>query len=85
MNFNFWDLQNSRFLQFVSKMSRGELIIDDNQVKPGVSSSSGDWAGEFQQQYSGGHTWADEFTRHEVSINLFKEGVCVCPSLSSVS
>lgn len=53
--------QNSKFLQFVSKMSRGELIIDDNQVKPGASSSSGDWAGEFQQQYSGGLNWADQF------------------------
>ncbi|KAI9185807.1 hypothetical protein LWI28_010838 [Acer negundo] len=32
------------------KMSRGELIIDDNQVKP---AASGDWAAEYQQQDSG--------------------------------
>ena len=25
-------IQNSKFLQFVSKMSRGELIMEDNQV-----------------------------------------------------
>lgn len=73
INFNFWDLQNSKFLQFVSKMSRGELIIDDNQVRPGASSSSGDWAGEFQQQYSGGLNWADQFVHNEVSINLVKK------------
>ncbi len=25
-------MRNSKFLQFVSKMSRGELIMEDNQV-----------------------------------------------------
>ncbi|CAH1429949.1 unnamed protein product [Lactuca virosa] len=30
---------NSKFLRFVSKMSRGALTIDDNQVRP----ASGDW------------------------------------------
>ncbi|KAF8031314.1 hypothetical protein BT93_D0494 [Corymbia citriodora subsp. variegata] len=49
--------QNSKFLQFLSKMSRGELIIDDNQVKP----APGDWASEFQQQYTAGPSWADEY------------------------
>ncbi|KAL7610549.1 hypothetical protein Lser_V15G11880 [Lactuca serriola] len=38
--------QNCKFLQFVSKMSHGELTIEDNQVKP----ASGDWANEYQQQ-----------------------------------
>ncbi|KAF8414342.1 hypothetical protein HHK36_002343 [Tetracentron sinense] len=57
--------QNSKFLQFVSKMSRGELIIDDNQVKPASLSASGDWAEEYQQQYNGGPTtWADQFLSH---------------------
>lgn len=55
--------QNSKFLQFVSKMSRGELIIDDNQVK----SAPGDWASEYQQQYDGGLTWADQFGHDEIS------------------
>ncbi|XP_052486652.1 peroxisome biogenesis protein 5 isoform X2 [Gossypium raimondii] len=54
--------QNSKFLQFVSKMSRGELIIDDNQVKP----ASENWATEYQQQYNGGASWADEFVHDEV-------------------
>ncbi|PKI35713.1 hypothetical protein CRG98_043871 [Punica granatum] len=53
--------QNSKFLQFVSKMSRGELIFDDNQVKP----ASGDWASEFQQQYNAGPSWADEYVQHD--------------------
>ncbi|KAJ4829299.1 Peroxisomal membrane signal receptor PTS1 [Turnera subulata] len=57
--------QNSKFLQFVSKMSRGELIIDDNQVKPSSMSAPGDWATEYQQQYTPG-TWADEYLRNEV-------------------
>lgn len=59
--------QNSKFLQFVSKMSRGELIIDDNQVKPSSLSAPGDWATEYQQQYTGGTSWADEYVRNEVS------------------
>ncbi|KAK6947170.1 Tetratricopeptide repeat 1 [Dillenia turbinata] len=59
--------QNSKFLQFVSKMSRGELIIDDNQVKP---STSGDWAAEYQHEYNGGLSWADEFGHTKASANL---------------
>lgn len=43
-------------------MSRGELIIDDNQVKP----APGDWASEFQQQYTAGPSWADEYVSHEL-------------------
>lgn len=54
--------QNSKFLQFVSKMSRGELIIDDNQVKP----ASGDWAAEYQVQHNGS-SWANEFVNEGVT------------------
>ncbi|KAI4321758.1 hypothetical protein MLD38_035105 [Melastoma candidum] len=49
--------QNSQFLQFLSKMSRGEVMFYDNQVKPGP----GDWATEFQQQHNAGPSWADEY------------------------
>ncbi|XP_057466175.1 peroxisome biogenesis protein 5-like [Actinidia eriantha] len=59
--------QNSKFLQFVSKMSRGEIIIEDNQMKPAVVSARGDWAAEYQQQYDGGHTWADQFMHEKLS------------------
>ncbi|XP_057984036.1 peroxisome biogenesis protein 5 isoform X3 [Malania oleifera] len=59
--------QNSKFLQFVSKMSRGELIIDDNQVKTSALSASKDWAAEYQKQYSGGVAWADQFVHDEAS------------------
>ncbi|XP_057474048.1 peroxisome biogenesis protein 5-like isoform X1 [Actinidia eriantha] len=59
--------QNSKFLQFVSKMSRGEIIIEDNQMKPAVASAPGDWAAEYQQQYDGGHTWADQFMHEKLS------------------
>ncbi|RZC65991.1 hypothetical protein C5167_009682 [Papaver somniferum] len=60
--------QNSKFLQFVSKMSRGELIIDDNQVKPAEASASGDWADEYQQKHYGIHnSWADQYARDEHS------------------
>ncbi|KAE8713745.1 Peroxisome bioproteinsis protein 5 [Hibiscus syriacus] len=62
--------QNSKFLQFVSKMSRGELIIDDNQVKP----ASENWATEYQQQYNGGASWADEFAQNEASRVLVFRG-----------
>ncbi|XP_077223215.1 peroxisome biogenesis protein 5-like [Tasmannia lanceolata] len=57
--------QNSKFLQFVSKMSRGELIVDDNQVKPAGIPLSGDWADEYQQKYEGSNSWADQFVRQE--------------------
>ncbi|GER52742.1 peroxisomal targeting signal 1 receptor [Striga asiatica] len=65
--------QNSKFLQFVSKMSRGELTIEDNQFKPATFSSPGDWATEYEQQYSGGqswlshgpHGWANEFAAEQ--------------------
>lgn len=56
--------QNSKFLQFVSKMSRGEITVEDNQMKP---AASGDWATEYQQQYGGGQTWADQFVNQEIS------------------
>ncbi|KAL6200529.1 hypothetical protein ACLB2K_030310 [Fragaria x ananassa] len=61
--------QKSRFLQFVSKMSRGELIIDDNQVKQATSSAAGDWAGEYQQQYNAGSNWANEYVHGEVELS----------------
>lgn len=53
--------QNSKFLQFVSKMSRGEITIEDNQFKP-----AGDWATEYDQQYSGGQSWANQFANEQV-------------------
>lgn len=53
-------LQNSKFLQFVSKMSRGELIVEDNQVKP-TTATAGAWANEFQEQHPA--SWATEFGR----------------------
>ncbi|KAK2439841.1 putative UDP-N-acetylglucosamine--peptide N-acetylglucosaminyltransferase SPINDLY [Trifolium repens] len=57
--------QNSKFLQFVSKMSRGELIIDDNQVKETALPAPGDWASEYQQQYNRGDAWAGEFLNNK--------------------
>ncbi|KAL0916002.1 hypothetical protein M5K25_013477 [Dendrobium thyrsiflorum] len=59
--------QNSKFLQFVSKMSRGELIVDENQIKPATESVSGDWANEFQMQYNQSSSpWADQFVREQL-------------------
>ncbi|CAO2191957.1 unnamed protein product [Urochloa humidicola] len=60
--------QNSKFFQFVSKMSRGELIIEDNQVKQGSTSQSNGWADEFQTQYNANaNSWADQFAHEELS------------------
>uniref|UniRef100_A0A0D3H1T4 Uncharacterized protein n=1 Tax=Oryza barthii TaxID=65489 RepID=A0A0D3H1T4_9ORYZ len=60
--------QNSKFFQFVSKMSRGELIIEDNQVKQGSASQSSGWADEFQTQYNANaNSWADQFVHEEMS------------------
>ncbi|KAJ4869066.1 Peroxisome biogenesis protein 5 [Raphanus sativus] len=57
--------QNSRFLQFVSKMSRGELIMDENEVKPGPA--PGDWTTEYEQQYLGPPSWADQFANEKLA------------------
>ncbi|XP_042011277.1 peroxisome biogenesis protein 5-like [Salvia splendens] len=59
--------QNSKFLQFVSKMSRGEITIEDNQFKPAGISAPGDWAAEYEQQHSGGRSWADQFSNEQLS------------------
>ena len=53
-------------------MSRGELIIDDNQVKPTNLSTSGEWAAEYQQQYNVGPSWADEFVSNGPSANMVR-------------
>lgn len=55
--------QNSKFLQFVSKMSRGELIVEDNQVK----SNENGWVNEFGSSHQAieDEKWAAEFTAGE--------------------
>ncbi|KAL6661216.1 hypothetical protein ACP70R_000600 [Stipagrostis hirtigluma subsp. patula] len=59
---------NDPKFQFVSKMSRGELIIEDNQVKQGSASQSSGWADEFQTQYNANaNSWADQFVHEELS------------------
>lgn len=56
--------QNSKFLQFVSKMSKGELIIEDNAVReaamPPPAATASQWADEFGAQHAH-HGWASEF------------------------
>lgn len=58
-------MQNSKFLQFVSKMSRGELIVEDNTVKPVASSGADQWANEFERlnlrTEGEPERWANEF------------------------
>lgn len=46
-------------------MSRGEITIEDNQVKPALG--PGEWATEYQEQFNGGQSWADQFAREEAS------------------
>ncbi|XP_074584433.1 peroxisome biogenesis protein 5 [Curcuma longa] len=59
--------QNSKFLQFVSKMSRGELIVDENQIKPATGSIANNWVDEYQTQHSAGpSSWADQFVQEEL-------------------
>jgi peroxin-5 len=60
----FWYAE-PKFLQFVSKMSRGGLINDDNQVKETALPAPGDWASEYQQQYNLGDAWAGEFINNK--------------------
>ncbi|KAL4445746.1 hypothetical protein ABPG77_008945 [Micractinium sp. CCAP 211/92] len=58
-------VRGSKFLQFVSKMSRGELILEDNQVKE-VPAAAAAWADDFaaerqQGQGQGPSVWGEEF------------------------
>ncbi|KAL8487565.1 hypothetical protein ACS0TY_024030 [Phlomoides rotata] len=65
--------QNSKFLQFVSKMSRGEITIEDNHFKPAAISNPEDWTTEYEQKYSGGQLWGDQFANEhqsQVPINI---------------
>jgi len=76
--------QNSKFLQFVSKMSRGELIVEDNQVKPSQQSSGDDWAQQFEERHAAeftagehlhrGDTWANEFERTRTTALSTSDG-----------
>ncbi|KAI3466355.1 hypothetical protein Pfo_023018 [Paulownia fortunei] len=68
--------QNSKFLQFVSKMSRGEITIEDNQIKLDAFSAPGDWAAEYEQQYSGGQSWADQFANKQAT-NILVSKLCL--------
>lgn len=46
-------------------MSRGELIIDDNQIRP----ANTDWADEYQAQHNAGPaSWADQFGQEQVCM-----------------
>ena len=59
--------QNSQFLQFMSRMSRGEIVVEGNGVKEvspqpaTVTERGGMWAGEFAGEQARGGGWADEF------------------------
>jgi len=50
-------------------MSRGELFVEDNQVKESSVSAVGDWADEYQNQHVAGPSWAEQFP-HEVSLKF---------------
>ena len=53
-------------------MSRGELIIEDNQVKQGSASQSSGWADEFQTQHNANaNSWADQFANGEVILETW--------------
>lgn len=44
-------MKNSKFLQFISKMSRGEIILEDNEAKEVPHAAVGNaWASEFDSQ-----------------------------------
>lgn len=48
-------------------MSRGELIVDENQIKPATRSIANNWVDEYQTQHSAGpSSWADQFVQEEV-------------------
>ncbi|GIL78820.1 hypothetical protein Vretimale_176 [Volvox reticuliferus] len=57
-------MRNSKFLQFVSKMSKGELILEDNKVverRPEAASWAAEFAGQQQGTAAAPSQWAAEF------------------------
>lgn len=51
-------------------MSRGELIVDDNQIKQ--AGPAGEWADEYHQQLDGdSSSWAHQFSTQRVCYKLF--------------
>jgi peroxin-5 len=68
-------MRNSQFLQFLSKMSRGELLLEEGglrEVDPAAAAAARQWADEFderqqqqQQRSAGGTAWADDFARQQ--------------------
>ena len=58
-------IQNSKSFQFVSKMSRGDLILEDNQMKP----NGNGWADELQHTNIN-EKWETEFTAGEVVLDI---------------
>eukprot|EP00195_Chlamydomonas_chlamydogama_P007749 CAMPEP_0202890112 /NCGR_PEP_ID=MMETSP1392-20130828/620_1 /ASSEMBLY_ACC=CAM_ASM_000868 /TAXON_ID=225041 /ORGANISM="Chlamydomonas chlamydogama, Strain SAG 11-48b" /LENGTH=769 /DNA_ID=CAMNT_0049573613 /DNA_START=142 /DNA_END=2451 /DNA_ORIENTATION=- len=55
-------MRNSKFLQFVSKMSKGELLFEDNKVVE-RNPQAASWASEFAaQDVRPAQSWANEFS-----------------------
>jgi len=63
-------VQNSEFLRFMSKMGRGEVVVEDGALKPGMGAAADGraaWAEEFDGLHRHQHhtaprpDWADEF------------------------
>lgn len=71
-------MRNSQFLQFLSKMSKGELKFQDNavvEVAPGEA-----WAGEFSASAGPAPgAWADEFASASGALSLFVRSYS-CPT-----
>lgn len=66
--------QNSKFLQFLSKMTQGDIVLEDNQVKEvHREARSPEWAEEFDVQPSVGGSnglaqdWASAFEHHHAA------------------
>ena len=64
--------RQSKFLQFISKMSRGELVVDGNNVKDSTNHTANAWANEFSEQRAAAQA---EVTR---SPGLSELWTCAC-------
>jgi peroxin-5 len=68
-------MRSSQFLQFLSKMSRGELLIEEGglkEVDPAAAAAARQWAEEFDAAQAarggapgGAAAWADDFLRQQ--------------------
>ena len=77
--FNLNWVQNSKFLQFMSKVSRGDVVLEENVVKEVKQGQADQWGEEFDQLHGRSaadhEKWASEFAAKQANPNATSSGL----------